>query len=104
MYGSDPYGPINYGKDFNFFKKLTVNITDGYFPSQCQILIPFMTQTVTFDLESGSSVEYSFNGNTLHGDMTAGEASENLVFENRVINKIFFRGTGVVRIEAWATR
>jgi len=99
-----PYGPIDYGRDFNYFNKLTVNVTDGYFPSECQVLIPFMTYTITFDLESGGPLEYSFNGITLHGDMTSGQASQSLVFENRVISKIWFRGSGVVRIEAWAIR
>ena len=99
---SNPYGPIDYGRDLNYFKKLTVSDVD--FPNTCQVVIPFMTYTITFDLESGGPLEYSFNGLTLHGDMTAGESSESLVFENRVASKIWFRGTGVVRIEAWSIR
>ena len=98
------YSPINYGRDFNYFTKLSVNIIDGYFPNECQILIPFITQTVTFQLESGGPLEYSFNGITSHGDMTDGYASENLTFINRVICKAWFRGTGIVRIEAWGIR
>jgi hypothetical protein len=64
-------------------------------------LIPFSTQAVSFILESGA-LEYSFNGNTVHGDMIAGTSSANLKFDNRVISKIWIRGTGVLRIEAWA--
>ena len=101
---TSPFSVINYGKDFNYFNKLSVSITDGYFPTECQILIPFSTYTVTFGLESGGLVEYSFNGITLHGDMTDGYASEHLVFENRVISKIWFRGAGTIRVEAWGIR
>jgi hypothetical protein len=101
---SSPYTAIDYGKDFNYFNKLSVNITDGYFPTNCQILIPFSTYTVTFQLESGGPLEYSFNGITVHGDMTSTLPSNNLVFENRVISKIWFRGSGTVRIEAWGIR
>lgn len=93
-------GPIVKGFDFNFFQKVTV--TSGTFTSNCDIIIPFSTYTITFQLESGGPVEYSFNGNTLHGDMTSGKASANLVFENRVASKIWFRGSGLVRVEAWA--
>jgi hypothetical protein len=101
---SSPYKAITWGKDFNFFRKLDVSISDGYFPNECQILIPFSTQTVTFQLESGGPLEYSFNGNTLHGDMTDGYASESLTFQNRALCKIWFRGTGSVRVEAWGIR
>jgi hypothetical protein len=101
-------GKITYGRDFNFFNKLTVTATnfgdqsvDGYQPD---VIITFPTYTVTFQLESGGPVQYSFNGNTVHGDMTSGKASASLTFENRVISKIWFKGSGVVRIEAWAIR
>lgn len=101
---SSPYKPIDYGKDFNYFKKLSVATVDGYFPNECQVLIPFSTYSVSFQLESGGPLEYSFNGINVHGDMTDGYASENLSFLNRVICKIWFRGTGTVRIEAWGIR
>lgn len=101
-------GFTTHGRDFNFFTKLTVSTVsfggssvDGYQPDT---VITFPTYAVTFQLESGSSVEYSFNGTTVHGDMTSGKASATLIFENRVISKIWFRGTGVVRVEAWAIR
>lgn len=97
-----PYNKILYGRDFNFFQKVTVS--NGSFVLDCDVFIPFSTYTVTLHLESGGPVEYSFNGNNLHGDMTTGEASAALTFENRVVSKIWFRGAGVVRVEAWAIR
>jgi hypothetical protein len=104
-----PYvGYTTLGYDRNFFQKITVtavsfgsNSVDGYQPD---MVITFPTQTVTFFLESGGPVQYSFNGTTVHGDMTSGQASATLTFENRVISKIWFKGSGVVRVEAWAVR
>lgn len=104
-----PGAPITYGRDFNYFNKLTVaNSTFNY---NADIIITFPTQTVTFQLESGGPVQYSFNGNTIHGDMTMGTTglitSNSLIFQNRVISKIWFlttSGSSVVRVEAWGTR
>lgn len=108
-------GYINIGRDFNFFQKLVVTATtfggnsiDGYQPD---MIITFPTQTVTFQLEAGSGVgaiQYSFNGNTIHGDMSVGTTglitSNSLVFQNRVISQIWFKGAGTVRVEAWGVR
>ena|SRR5271154_5107685 len=108
-------GYTNYGRDFNFFDKLAVTATsfgsnsvDGYQPD---MIITFPTQTVTFQLEPATGgtgvIQYSFNGITIHGDMTYNDYSANLTFQNRVISKIWFQlvsGSGTVRIEAWGTR
>lgn len=104
---SNPRAKIDYGKDYNFFYKQTV--ASPSFNTNCDVLItiPNPTQTVTFQLESSGKVEYSFNGNTVHGDMDSTQASKTLIFENRVICKIWFRlvsGAGTVRVEAWGTR
>mgnify|MGYP007038839828 CR=1 FL=1 len=87
------------GRDFNFFEKLSFSKVD--FSDECDIIITFPTNTVTFQLESGGPIEYSFNGNKSHGDMATGKASASLTFSNRTVTKIWFKGTGVVRIEAW---
>lgn len=99
------------GRDDNFFQKLAVtaatfggNSVDGYQPD---MIITFSTQTVTFQLEGSGVLQYSFNGQTVHGDMTSGDSSVSLVFQNRVISKIWFKlisGTPTVRVEAWAVR
>lgn len=111
-------GYVNYGKDHNFFQKITVtastfgaNTVDGYQPD-CVIWFP--TQCVTFQLEIGTgssaspAIQYSFNGITVHGDMSAATTglitSNSLVFQNRNISTIWFKGTGTVRVEAWAVR
>jgi|SRR5277367_6334193 len=94
--------PITIGFDWNFFQVITVS--NGSFNHLSDLYIPFSTYTVTFQLQSGAGVEYSFNGNTVHGDMTDGYASASLSFENRVISGIWFKGAGQVRVEAWSIR
>lgn len=94
--------PITIGFDHNFFEVITV--TNGSFNHLSDLYIPFSTYTVTFQLQSGGPVQYSFNGNTVHGDMTLTLPSQSLVFQNRVISGIWFKGNGVVRVEAWSIR
>lgn len=96
-------GPVTLGKDFNYFEKIVV--TDTAFPTVPQGVIRFRgPQHLTFILETGTSVEYSFNGTTVHGDMTAATSSEQLDFLTRPNKKIWFRvpsGSATVRVEAW---
>ena len=101
---SNPLAPIDYGYDFNFFKKYSSSGSSYTTNANVVINMKAPTYTVTFQLESGGPVTYSFNGSTDHGDMTISLPSQNLIFENRVISKIWFKGTGLVRIEAWAIR
>lgn len=101
-----PYNKIIYGQDFNFYQKLAVTAS-GSFNTDCDVMITFPTQQVNFSLESTGVIEYSFNGNTIHGQMDSTKNSANLQFPNRVVSKIWFRlvsGAGTVRVEAWATR
>lgn len=109
---SNPLGPITWGLDFNFFQNVTPTASgSGVFNTNCDIAITFPTQTVTFWLPTtgGGSVQYSFNGSTIHGTLdSAGVLGPNfLVFENRPVCKVWFTKTGgtpVVRVEAWGTR
>ena len=105
------------GFDFNFFQKVTVNWTthfgasdgyttaDGYGPD---LIIRFPTQGLIFNNEgSGGIIEYSFNGNTIHGELTASGNRQTIIFNNRVASLIWFRaqsGSAVVSVEAWGTR
>lgn len=97
--------PKTQGKDYNFFTK--TSITDTEFPNESQITIPFAGQ-FGFSMvnESLDVIEYSFNGNTLHGDLTPNSSTQALIFDNRRISAIWFRTAGsdsLVRVEAWAT-
>lgn len=102
--------PITWGRDWNFFQKLSVSNT-GYNP-YADMIITFTTQGVQMlNLGSGSTavVEYSFNGVTTHGEMNPQNPSAGMTWDNRVVSKIWFRvqtgstGPIVVSVQAWAT-
>jgi hypothetical protein len=114
---NDPKAAIQFGRDFNYFSKITVSNTT--WNTDADIVITFQTYTVTFQMEGtiGNQVQYSFNGGQsgAMGDMTWGPNaiplyySTNLTFDNRSICKIWFQSTGtgtapVIRVEAWAIR
>lgn len=96
-------GPKTQGKDFNFFTKITV--TDTSFPTDAQVVIPFAGQSGFSLVNEGATViEYSFNGITLHGDLTPGTPTAAIIFDDRRIPAIWFRASSSssVRVEAWA--
>ena len=95
------------GKDFNFFKRVT--ITSATFSSDCDIVINISGQEgFTMHNEGTGVVEYSFNGTTVHGDMDSTQDSKTLKFDHRRVSKIWFRiksGSNIpVRFEAWAAK
>jgi hypothetical protein len=105
----DPGAPILYGRDYNFFQKLSVTNVSA-FNTNADMIITFSTQTVMF-LNVGSGViEYSFNGNTVHGELNSANLSAGKSFDNRVISKIWFRVQAgsvapiTVAVEAWGIR
>lgn len=95
--------PKTQGKDYNFFTK--ISIIDTSFPNESQVTIPFIDQ-VGFSLinEGSVKIEYSFNGNTLHGDLTPGTPTAAIIFDERRIPAIWFRASApsTIRVEAWA--
>ena len=106
-----PRNKILYGKDFNFYQKTSVN--NGTYNTDCDVIIPFSTQSVMLlnESTSGSNViEYSFNGNTTHGELDPTLPTRGMTFDNRVVSKIWFKVKGgsvgpvSVRVDAWATR
>lgn len=89
------------GKDFNFFKEVVVSgVSD--FPDQAQAFMKFRgTRRMIFVCTAGS-VEYSFNGNTLHGKMDSSlPQSAQLDFGTRMEDKVWVRGTGTLEVHAW---
>ena len=100
------------GKDWNFYERLSVvattfggDSTDGYQPD---MFITFTTQGVMLTNEGTGVVEYSFNGNNLHGELDSTKVTNALTFDNRVVSKIWFRlksgtaGPVTVSVAAWA--
>jgi hypothetical protein len=94
--------PIATGKDFNYYNNIAVN--NASFPVSPQVQISFRgSQILRFDLVSGASVEYSFNGSTVHGTMTASTNTTSLNFNIRNDKFIWFRAasSATVRVEAY---
>lgn len=103
------------GRDYNFFKRVAVSNTtfgleaDGYQPD---IIITFPTVNggVIFTNEGTGTVEYSFNGNTIHGELISGATSDRrtLTFYHRNVSMVWFRvkagSSGPINIvvEAWS--
>jgi len=97
----------NRRKDHNFFSK--VGVTDVTFTAAQRVKWNFTSVGIALVVEStvaGDAVQYSFDGVTVHGDMTPGFASAGIIFDNRYENNIWFRrvsaGSEVtVRVETW---
>ncbi len=102
-----PLSPITNGKDFQFFEKTDVSSLS--FGGNADVAFNFRGQQSLSIVNEGSDViEYSFNGNTVHGDMTPSTPTAAIFFDNRRVSKIWFRvaaggsGTHTIRVEAWA--
>jgi hypothetical protein len=87
---------------WNYFDIVTV---DGYaFPSDPQVNFGFLSQGFSFLNRGTKTLQYSFDGVTLHGDLKSTDASAYLIFNNRTECKVWLRGQdgyGDIRIEAW---
>lgn len=105
-------GYTTLGYDHNFFEKADVtwtgfgsNSVDGYQPD----MIVRGGSNAIFINEGAGTLEYSFNGTTVHGEITGGATSANrvLTFTNRPMSKIWFRvktgssGPITVSVQAW---
>lgn len=103
---TNPLEKNTQGRDFNFYSKYT--ILNSAFQDECDTIITFSTTSVMMLLENTTGVvEYSFNGNTVHGELNAALPSRAIAFDNRVISKIWFRVASgspsplTVRVDAW---
>lgn len=118
---------LTYGYAHNYFQKVAVNWTtfggnavDGYQPDLV-INLPEVTNTViftnlapTFGTATPSYttavIEYSFDGNTVHGELGSAPSNVSIYFANRVISTIWFRvqtgssGPITVSVQAWGIR
>jgi len=87
---------------YNYFNVITV---DGYaFPDDPQAVFDLNSQGFMFLNRGPYVIEYSFDGDTLHGDLDPTDASKDRVFNSRCECKVWFRavdGYGPVRVEAW---
>lgn len=98
-------GKRTQGRDFNFFKRVSVTSTE--FQDSPDAIITFPTHGVIFLNEGTGVVEVSFNGNTVHTELNSADASKGIAFDNRNVSTVWLRvksgstGPISVRIEAW---
>ena len=105
-------GKVTFGKDHNYFKRAVISSgtfggasVDGYQPD---MFITFSTQYVIMVNETAATVEYSFNGTTVHGELTGSVTTgpyQRIDMPYRVVSKIWFRvksgGNSTVTVQAW---
>ena len=92
---------------FNHFSKRTVSTT-----TFTDTLVSWSFNSAGILLLNENTVgtnviQYSFDGETLHGDLTPGTVSAAISFDNRHESKVYFRlaagaVASVVRVESWA--
>lgn len=98
----------------DFFTKLSIVATDFGSDTvdlqQPDIFISFPTRGVLFLNEgtlASQTVEYSFDGITVHGELNPTLLSKGISFDNRIIGTVWFRlksgstGPVTIRVEAW---
>ena len=96
----EPLGKQDRGKDFNFYQEVVVAGV-ATFADEPDVLMGFRGARRMIFVCPDGTVEYSFNGNTVHGKMVSGEPSEKLNFDVRMEDKIWVRGTGTIQIHSW---
>jgi hypothetical protein len=90
----------------NYFEEITV---DGYaFPTDPQADFGFNSQGFSFINKGTTTIEYSFDGETVHGNLVSTDESVERVFDFRTECKVWFRiesgPPSDVRVEAWRSR
>ena len=101
-----PKGPVTSGVDFNYWQRLD-SITQTSFNTAADAIFAFKggTRDIILTVEGSTTVLYSFNGSTVHGELIPSSDRSQLIFHRRPVTKIWFKvatGTGAVTIEAWA--
>jgi len=88
---------------YNYFD--VVSVADTNFPAEPQVNFGFNSQGFILLNRGSATVEYSFDGENVHGDLNPTDATVGVAFDGRVECKIFFRAASTpqtVRVEAWA--
>ncbi len=105
----DVNGKLLRRKDRNFFTKVSV-ATTSFATAGNRVSWDFTSTGIALLNESkkeGDIVEYSFDGTTVHGDLSATLASAGIIFDHRHENTIWFRlktlvtPAVIVRLETW---
>lgn len=107
-------GYTTIGYDRNFFQKVSVTATTfggtSVSGQQPDVIINLRNNTQAVQLLNLGTgvVEFSFNGQTVHGELNSTNPSAGLTFDNRPISTIWFRiqagssGPITVSVAAWS--
>ncbi len=100
-------GPITQGTDYNYWNRVS-GITNTTFNNEAEVFFRFKgaSKHIILTLEGATTVKYSFNGNTTHGELITSTDRSQVIFNSRPVSKIWFKvdgGTGQVTVEAWAS-
>lgn len=92
--------------DFNFFTKVTASGTT--FPATAQIIVPIKwVQGFIIGNEGSSVIQYSFDGITVHGDLTPNSNTSSIPFINRQCSALWLcvpsGVSSLCRFEAWSS-
>ena len=90
LYSEELMGSLIRRKDSNFFGKYRISYTSFEAP----VTWNFISIGIALMVESNDVtdvIQYSFDGETVHGDMTPTMPSEGIVFDNRFQSKVWFR-------------
>jgi hypothetical protein len=104
----DPLAPITYGRNFNFFKKVTV--TSPIFQFDADMIITFPTQGLALLNQDGygAIVQVSYNGVSTDDELDSSQPSKGIFYDVRQISKIWFKivsgNSAIVSVRAWGTR
>lgn len=98
-------GSLKRRRDNNFFGKYRISSTSFEVAATWN----FISIGIALMVESNNGsdvIQYSFDGETVHGDMTPLMPSEAIIFDSRFVDKVWFRRATpgdpvVVRVESW---
>lgn len=88
---------------FNYYEVITVDSTS--FPETPRVSSGFNSRGIILLNRGTATVEYSFDGADVHGDLNPADSTVGVAFDDRVESKVFFRAASTpqtVRVEAWA--
>lgn len=97
-------GPNTKGRDFNHFERFTVS-SDSFTSGGPDVFIKSQFEILSLINEGPDNVEFSYNGNTVHGDLEYGGFTASLNLYDQSANKLWFRlkdgGTSaVIRVQS----
>lgn len=92
---------------FNFFERVEVSSTTFTNHVVSWNFVSAGIALLNENTTSGRIVEYSFDGETVHGDLNPDLPSVGIIFDNRHESRIYFRlktagATCDVRVESWS--